>query len=246
MMSAIGSGAVRPGVLVMSLGTSGTLFAQAEHAVVDPAGEIAPFCDATGHWMPLLCTLNCTTVTEEVRSGTGLEHQELTALAEEVAPGCDGVSFLPFLAGERTPDWPNASGALLGLRDGSLRPGLLYRAAMEGATFALAAGVDRLRGLGVDADELRLVGGGSKNALWRQVVADVTGLAVRLPLEPESAALGGAVQSLALSSDGSLIGALREVDVPLEPEVIEPVESARGSYEEALARHLDRAESLFG
>jgi len=246
MMSAIGSGAVRPGVLVMSLGTSGTLFAQSEHAVVDPAGEIAAFCDATGHWMPLLCTLNCTTATEEVRAGTGLEHEALTALAGEVAPGCEGVSFLPFLAGERTPDWPHASGSLLGLREGSLRPGLLYRAAIEGATFALAAGVDRLRDLGVEADELRLVGGGSKNGLWRQVVADVTGLAVRLPLEPESAALGGALQSLALSSDASLIGALREVDVPLEPEVIEPVESARGSYEEALARHLDRAESLFG
>ncbi len=246
MMSAIGSGAVRPGVLVMSLGTSGTLFAQAEHAVVDPAGEIAPFCDATGHWMPLLCTLNCTTATEEVRAGTGLEHAALTSLAEEVAPGCDGVSFLPFLAGERTPDWPHASGALLGLREGSLRPGLLYRAAMEGATFALAAGVERLRKLGVVADELMLVGGGSKNLLWRQVVADVTGLRVRLPAEPESAALGGALQSLALAQDAPLIEALREVRVPLESLAIEPSEEARGPYEEALTRHLERAAGLFG
>ena len=230
----------------MSLGTSGTLFAQAEHAVVDPAGEIAPFCDATGHWMPLLCTLNCTTATEEVRAGTGLEHAALTALAEEVAPGCDGVSFLPFLAGERTPDWPHASGALLGLREGSLRPGLLYRAAMEGATFALAAGVERLRKLGVVADELMLVGGGSKNPLWRQVVADATGLRVRLPAEPESAALGGALQSLALAADAPLIEALREVRVPLELEAIEPSDQARSPYEEALARHLERAAGLFG
>ena len=246
MMSAIGSGAVRPGVLVMSLGTSGTLFAQSEHPVVDPAGEIAPFCDATGHWMPLLCTLNCTTVTEEVRAATGLEHGELTSLAEKVDPGCEGVSFLPFLAGERTPDWPHASGALLGLCEGSLRPGLLYRAAMEGATFALAGGVERLRKLGVEAEELMLVGGGSKHTLWRQVVADVTGLIVRLPAEPESAALGGALQSLALAADAPLIEVLRAVHVPLEAEVVEPAEGSRGAYRDAMARHSERAESLFG
>ena len=246
MMSAIGSGAVRPGVLVMSLGTSGTLFAQAEQPVVDPAGEIAPFCDATGLWMPLLCTLNCTTATEEVRAGTGLEHEALTAAAEEVAPGCEGVSFLPFLAGERTPNWPHATGALLGLREGSLRPGLLYRAAMEGATFALAAGVDRLKELGVAADELMLVGGGSKNSLWRQVVADVTGLRVRLPAEAESAALGGALQSVALAAETPLVDALRGRAVPLEDEAIEPSPEAQGAYQEALAMHLDRAQQLFG
>jgi len=245
MMSAMGAGAVRPGVLVMSLGTSGTLFAQAEHAVVDPAGEVAPFCDATGHWLPLLCTLNCTTVTEEVRACAGLDHAELTAMAESVPPGCEGVSFLPFLAGERTPDWPHASGALLGLREGSLRPARLYRAAMEGATFALAVGLDRLRQLGVEADELRLVGGGSKNPLWRQVVADVTGLSVRIPAEAESAALGGALQSLALADDRPLVEALRTVHVPLEPETIEPCEETRGVYEEALSRHLERAAGLF-
>ena len=210
-----------------------------------PAGEIAPFCDATGHWLPLLCTLNCTTVTEEVRALTGLDHSELTSMAGSVSPGCDGVSFLPFLAGERTPDWPHATGSLLGLRDGSLRPGLLYRAAMEGATFALAVGLDRLRTLGVEAEELRLVGGGSKNTLWRQVVADVTGLPVRLPAEAESAALGGALQALALADDRPLVEALRAVHVPLEEEVVEPSEGARGPYEEALSRHLQRAQGLF-
>ena len=142
---------------------------------------------ALDNGLPLLCTLNCTTVTEEVRAASGLGHAQLTAMAEAVPAGCDGVSFLPFLAGERTPDWPHASGALLGLRPGTLHPGHLYRAAMEGATFALVAGLERLRQLGVVADELRLVGGGSKNVLWRQIVADVSGLTLRLPTEPESA-----------------------------------------------------------
>ena len=245
MMSALGAGAVRPGVSVMSLGTSGTLFAQAEHAVVDPAGEIAPFCDATGRWLPLLCTLNCTTVTEEVRAGSGLDHDALTAQAERVRPGCGGVSFLPYLAGERTPDWPTATGALLGLREGSLRPGVLYRAAMEGASFALVAGLERLRSLGVVTEELRLVGGGSKNSLWRQIVADITGLSIRQPSEPESAALGGALQSLALQGGGAQIEHLREVHVPLEEAVIEPNASSADAYEEAFELYQARSLHLF-
>ena len=245
MMSALGAGAVRPGVSVMSLGTSGTMFAQAEQAIIDPAGEIAPFCDATGHWLPLLCTLNCTTVTEEVRAGTGLDHDALTALAGSVSPGCDGVSFLPYLAGERTPNWPAASGALLGLREGSLQPGVLYRAAMEGASFALVAGLERLRSLGVVTEELRLVGGGSKNPLWRQIVADITGLSVRQPSEPESAALGGALQSLALQGAGSQIDVLRGIHVPLEDAVVDPNPSAKEAYEEAFGLYEARSRHLF-
>ena len=246
MMSALGAGAVRSGVTVMSLGTSGTMFAQAEHAVVDPAGEIAPFCDAIGRWLPLLCTLNCTTVTEEVRAGTGLDHDALTQQAERVSSGCAGVSFLPYLAGERTPNWPTASGALLGLREGSLQPGVLYRAAMEGASFALVAGLERLDALGVSTEELRLVGGGSKNRLWRQVIADITGLCVRQPSEPESAALGGALQSLSLERGGSQIETLRGVHVPLEEVVIEPRASEREAYQEAFGRYKARSTHLFG
>nr|MBC8329061.1 xylulokinase [Planctomycetota bacterium] len=148
MMSALGAGAVADGVLVMSLGTSGTLFARSPRPVIDPEGQIAPFCDATGAWLPLLCTMNCTTVTEEVRAAFGLGLDELTALAEAVPPGCDGLSFLPYLAGERSPDWPRASGVLHGLRAGGLRPGPLFRAAMEGASFALLLGHERLRRFG--------------------------------------------------------------------------------------------------
>lgn len=246
MMSAIGAGCVRPGVLVMSLGTSGTLFGFAETAVVDPLGEIAPFCDATGHWLPLLCTLNCTSVTEEVRACFGLEHAELAALAQAEPAGCGGVSFLPYLHGERTPDWPGSSGALLGLREGSLRPGVLYRAAMEGASFALAAGLVRLGELGVAAEELRLVGGGSKSSLWRQIVADVTGLRVSLPAESESAALGGALQSAALGSGQPFLESLRAVEVATEEEPIVPRAEAGAAYGEALERHLERARVLFG
>jgi xylulokinase len=110
MMSAIGSGATRPGVVVVSLGTSGTVFTHSERPVIDPEGLIAPFCASVGGWLPLLCVMNCTGVTEEVRALTGLSHAELTEQASLVPPGCDGLLWLPYLSGERVPDLPDATG----------------------------------------------------------------------------------------------------------------------------------------
>jgi xylulokinase len=196
MMSAIGSGATKAGVVVASLGTSGTAFAYSDKPIVDPAGEIAAFCDSTGAWMPLLCTMNMTNVTEEVRDAFGLSHEELTNLARKVNPGADGLTFLPYLVGERVPNLPHATGALVGLRPGLLNPGHAYRAAIEGATLGLASGILRLMELGLKVGELRVVGGGSKNPLWRQILSEAVGAPVRGLVEPESAALGGAVQAL--------------------------------------------------
>jgi sugar (pentulose or hexulose) kinase len=200
MCAAIGSGATRPGVVVVSLGTSGTAFAFADHPVIDPEGLIAAFCDSTGGWLPLLCVMNLTGVTEEVRAAFGAggapaDHAALTGLAQEVPPGCDGVLWLPYLAGERVPDLPQASGTLLGLRPGSLRPGVLYRAALEGTSLNLAWGMARLASLGVRPTEVRLVGGAAANPLWRSILADVLGLPVRRLAEDESAALGAALQA---------------------------------------------------
>ena len=209
--AAVGVGATRPGRLVVSLGTSGTLFGASDTPILDVTGAIAPFCDALGGYLPLLCTLNCTRVVEEARAwanppgvGGGADaasHEALAARARDVPPGCGGVRFLPYLIGERTPDWPEATGALLGLRPGSLAdPGVAYRAAMEGATYALRGGASRLTELGVaPASELICVGGGSRSALWRQIVADVFDAAVVRPSEPESAALGAAKNAAALA-----------------------------------------------
>ena len=195
MMAAIGSGAVRDGVVVASLGTSGTIFTRSRAPVLDPAGLIAPFCSSDGAWLPLLCVMNCTGVTEEVRALTGLGHAALTDAAAAAGPGAHGLLLLPFLLGERVPDLPHATGTLLGVRPGSLRPGALYRAALEGVALALAAGLKRLRALGVHAGEVRLTGGGAANVLWRQVLADVFALPVRTLVETESAALGAAIQA---------------------------------------------------
>lgn len=195
MMSAVGSGATRAGVVVVSLGTSGTVFTHADAPVVDPDGLIAPFCGSTGGWLPLLCVMNLTGVTEEVRAAFGLEHRALTELAAEVPVGCDGLTWLPYLAGERVPDLPEAAGTLVGMRAGHLRPGVLYRAALEGTSLNLGWGVDRLRALGVDVSAVHLVGGASRNALWSGILADVLGCPVTPLAEPESAALGAALQA---------------------------------------------------
>ncbi len=202
MLSAIGSGATRPGVVVVSLGTSGTVFTYSATPLLDPEGLIAPFCDSTGGWLPLLCVMNVTGVVEEVRAAFAAagpagaaDLERLTRQAEAVPPGCEGVLFVPYLQGERVPDLPRATGSLLGLRTGSLRPGVLFRAALEGTSLNLAWGVDRLRALGVRVDAVRLVGGGAQNPLWRQVLADVLGAPVQLLAEPESAALGAALQA---------------------------------------------------
>jgi len=195
MMAAIGSGATRAGVVVVSLGTSGTVFTRTDAPVQDPGSAIAPFCSSDGAWLPLLCVMNLTGVTEEVKLLTGLDHATLTTKAAKVPLGCDGLLWLPFLLGERVPDLPAATGTLLGMRPGLLRPGYLYRAALEGTSLNLGAGLDRLRALGTKVDEVRLVGGAAQNTLWRQILADVFGVPVRPLLEAEAAALGAALQA---------------------------------------------------
>lgn len=196
MMSAIGGGATREGATVISLGTSGTAFAYSTTPIVDPKGEVAAFCDSTGAYLPLLCTMNVTGVTEEVRRGFGLDHESITALAAQVPAGSEGLLFLPYLAGERVPNLPSATGTLLGLRPGLMTPGHLFRAAIEGTSLGLVSGILRMKALGLQLSAVSVVGGGAKNALWRQILADMLGVSVVALSEPESAALGGAIQAL--------------------------------------------------
>ncbi|KAF8057263.1 xylB [Scenedesmus sp. PABB004] len=245
-MAALGAGISQPGQLVVSLGTSATLFGVAGAPIVDPAGAVCGFCDATGAWLPLICTLNCTRPAEDVLAAFGIDHAAATALAAAEPPGCEGVSFLPYLVGERTPNWPDSTGALLGLRPGLLRPGLLYRAALEGATLSLAAALGAATRLGLVPTELRLVGGGSKNGLWRQIVADVFQLPVRVPLEAESAALGAALQAAAVASGVPVGEFIAENQPPMADEVVQPNPAHNEAYAASLARHVSRGEALFG
>jgi xylulokinase len=249
MMSAIGSGATRPGVTVVSLGTSGTVFAQATRPVIDPNGLVAAFCDSTGAWLPLLCTMNVTGVADEVRRAFGLDYSVITALASAVPAGAGGLTLLPYLVGERVPNLPYASGALLGIRPGALTAGHLFRAALEGTTLGLAAGVERMQRLGLAIDSVRLVGGGAKNALWRQILCDVLGVTVAMPIEAESAALGAALQAcwVGRRAAGELISidAVARPFIALAAEVVIPDAGNAQLYRTRLAEFHSLTERLF-
>jgi xylulokinase len=202
MMGAIGTGNVLPGAVTASLGTSGTIYAFARKPVVDPAGEIAAFCSSTGGWLPLLCTMNVTGVTEQVRALFGWSLAELEASAASAPAGADGLTLLPYFDGERTPNLPRGTGVYFGLDRRTLSQGHLARAAMEGATLGMNYGLRRLAALGVKAREIRLTGGGARSALWRQIAADVFGVPVIAMAQDESAALGGALQAAWCDSPG--------------------------------------------
>ena len=207
-----------PGDWVVSLGTSGTLFGpSASPPQPSPSGAIARFCDATGQWMPLLCTLNCTVPAEQVRKAWGLTHDAAAELATAAAAknigkngGVGSLTFLPYLAGERTPNWPWAKGCVLGLDPSTLESpeaaaGNLYLSALEGATFSLLAGLRAMPRSSSPPRSVILVGGGARSDLWTRIVADSFGLPVSRPSEPEAAALGAALQAAAVA-EGAKVG----------------------------------------
>ncbi len=196
MMAAIGTGNVVPGRLTMSLGTSGTLFAHADHPVVDAQARWAAFCSSSGGWLPLICTMNCTVATETTARLFQLDRAAAEAAIAGTPAGADGLVMLPFFNGERTPDLPAARASLFGMDLHNSTAAHHYRAAMEGATYSLRNGYDAFVDAGLRFDTVLLTGGGSKSAQWRQMVADVFDLPVVVPSQPEGAAFGAALQAL--------------------------------------------------
>jgi xylulokinase len=196
MMGAIGSGNVTPGVCTLSLGTSGTVYSHFDRPFVDPMGEIAAFCDSTGGWLPLLCTMNVTNTTEIVKALFGLDNAKLERLARRAGPGADGLIFLPFVDGERVPVLPSSSAVFFGLDRRSFDAAHIVRAVMEGTVLNLGYGFARMRELGLRPSEIRATGGGAKSRLWLQIAADVFGTPVVTLRETEAAAHGAALQSV--------------------------------------------------
>ena len=223
MMGAIGTSNVEPGRVTASLGTSGTIYAYSARPAVDPKGEIAGFCDSTDAWLPLVCTMNVTVATEAARNLFGWSHEQAEEEIRRVPAGSDGLLFLPYLQGERTPNLPQATGVFHGLTPRTMKPAHLMRATMEGVTLGLAYGLAGLRELGVVPSEIRLTGGGSKSAVWRQICADVFGCRVVTLAESEGAALGAAIQAVAAAQSEKSIQAWANEIVKVVPgESVEP------------------------
>ncbi len=227
MAAALGVGAL-PGELVISLGTSGTAFAVSDHPVADERGEIEGFADATGRFLPLTCMLNCTRVVDTMAGMVGLDRDAALEQAGAAAPGAEGVWLMPYLAGERLPNLPHATGSLFGLTMENLRPETVVRAALDGVAAGLSYGVEALAEQGVTGSEIVLVGGGSRHPTWRQAIADATGLPVHVRGGYEHAALGAAMQAIAVAS-GTPID---EVIATFRPETV-GITEPRPEYREA-------------
>jgi len=193
MAAALGLG-LRAGDLALSMGTSGTASTVSDEPSADPSGYVAGFADATGRFLPLVCTLNATKVTDAVARLLGADPSRFDELALREPAGAEGVVLVPHFDGERTPNRPGATGTLSGLRS-DVTPARLARAAVEGVVCNLLAGADAL---GPTAGRVFLVGGASHSAAYRRVVADLTGREVVVPDEPELVAAGAAVQAAAV------------------------------------------------
>lgn len=198
MAAALGLG-LRPGDLALSLGTSGAAFTVADAPSADPSGAVAGFADATGRYLPLVCTLNATKVTDTIARLLGVGAVELDRLALDADAGAEGLTLVPHLDGERTPNLPHATGSLLGLRSDVGREHLA-RAAVEGVVCNLLAGADRLPG---GDGRVVLIGGGARSEAYRRIVADLLARPVVVPDADELVALGAAVQAAVALSGSS-------------------------------------------
>jgi xylulokinase len=237
MMGAIGTGNVRSGVVTCSLGTSGTIYACSDTPVTDPGGDIAAFCDSTGKWLPLVCTMNVTVATEMVRQRFAMDHAAASEAAASVPAGSDGLMLVPFFEGERTPNCPDGTGVFFGVRPATYDAPHMMRAAMEGATLGLNYGFARLRELGVRPSEVRLTGGGAKSAVWRQILADVFEVPVVCLKIEEGAALGAALQAMWAAEGGEVAG--------LSDRYLEPDESTRAVPDASRASLYRDRQALF-
>jgi sugar (pentulose or hexulose) kinase len=196
MMAAIGAGNVSGGIVTTSLGTSGTIFSFSEFPVIDPNGELAAFCSSSGGWLPLICTMNVTVGTEQTRKLFGLSVKEFDEAVARAPAGSEGILLLPYFNGERTPPRPLSRAAFTGISTTNFTRDNVCRASMEGATLGLRYGLALLERFGVKPTQIRLVGGGAKSAIWRQIVADVFNCEVVCPVCTEAGALGCAVQAI--------------------------------------------------
>ncbi|RKS09638.1 xylulokinase [Nocardiopsis sp. Huas11] len=194
MGAALGLG-LRPGDAALSLGTSGTVFAVNDAATRDAGGTVSGFADATGRFLPLVCTLNAARVLTATAAMLGVDLAGLDALAMSAEPGAEGVVLLPYLDGERTPVLPDAAGSLHGLRRSNMRPENIARAAVEGMLCGLADGMTALTDTGVPVRRVLLLGGGARSAAVRAIAPTVLGAPVVAPPAAEYVAVGAARQA---------------------------------------------------
>ncbi|GGQ77925.1 xylulokinase [Couchioplanes azureus] len=234
----LGTGAL-PGDVVISIGTSGTVFVSSDVAPDDPSGTVAGFADATGRFLPIVVTLNAARVLDAAARLLGVDHAELSRLALTAPAGADGLVLVPYLEGERTPDRPDATGAIHGLTLRTSDPAHLARAAVEGMLCALADGLDALVARGAAVRRAVLVGGGARSEAVRRIAPALFGLPVLVPPPGEYVADGAARQAAWVLAGGAAPPGWSSAS----PQVYEDdsVPLIREQYAAARDRVVDRA-----
>ena len=228
--AALGLG-LRPGRTSVSLGTSGVVAAVSTTPTHDPSGLVTGFADATGAFLPLACTLNGARVLDAAKGVLGVTYDEFDALALSAEPGAGGLVHVPYLEGERTPNLPEATGALTGMTLASLTPANYARACVEGLLCLMGACIDAVRAQGVDVSAVAIVGGGVKWASARELSPAVLGVPVDVPSAGEYVANGAAKQAAWVLAGGEEPPAW-EIG-PVEHLTAEPRPAVRAAYERA-------------
>ena len=241
MATALGVGA-QPGDIVVSIGTSGTVFSVSETPTADPTGAVAGFADATGRYLPLVCTNNAARVTDAFARILGIPTETMAETALASDPGAGGLVVVPYLDGERTPDRPEATGWVGGMRTDITRA-QVARAAYEGVVNSLLDGFDALRAACPSAGQsgrTLLVGGGARSSAYRRVLADLSGRPVLIPPTGESVATGACVQAAAVVGGADPADVAESWDTGLAM-TVDPDESVdRAAIRAAYATARDR------
>jgi xylulokinase len=209
MAGGLGLG-VASGAAVVSLGTSGTAFTKSSQQTHEPTGTVAGFADATGEFLPLVCTLNGARNLVAAAQVLGVTLTDFSELALSAEPGSGGVTFIPYLEGERTPPLPDARGQLVGLTLANMTPANIARATVEGVLWSLAYGVEVLREQTGEISSITLTGGASQSEAVRRIAMAVFGLPIVVTDTFESVAVGAARQAA-----WALTGTLPDWSVPV-------------------------------
>lgn len=244
MMGAIGTGNIREGIATMSLGTSGTLYAYTNHFLSNLPPMIANFCSSSNGWLPLICVMNMTSSNKQLMNLFQIDINEFNSLAQQSPIGANGITVLPFFNGERVPPLPNAKASILGLDSSNFTRENLCRAMMESTTFTLRYGLDLFRQAGLNTSQIRLIGGGSKSALWRQMISDVMNAEVVCLQEDEAAALGGAIQAMWANGEGELKSLCEKFIHLDENSRTYPNQLRVASYQEIYNRYIKTLEMM--
>ena len=221
-----------PGDVVISLGTSGTAFAVSTTSTHDSSGAVAGFADASGRFLPLVCTLNAARIFDAATTILGKTHDEVGALALSSAPGAHGLTLLPYFEGERTPNRPSATGVFSGMNIANSNPADIARAMIEGMLSGLADAVAALEDLGVDIKRVLIIGGAAKNPAVGQIASALFGRPVLIPPAGEYVADGAAKQAAWALLGGATppvwdLGKATHIEAAATPEVLEKYRTLR-------------------